>query len=138
MLFLKYLYFPTPYANYLLAVMYGDWSEEQIVHLIELIKSQPCIWNPEHESYKNKKIRGDAFDCISRGMKISRENIERKWVVIQRQFRREYLKAKNKIDSGVDRGYCSTWFGFKHLLFLIKKYAPNENEDMYDQVSCFV
>lgn len=115
--------------------MSHDWSEDQVLHLIELIREHSNIWNPENEAYKNKNKRTDAFNIIATVLELSREEIERKWKVLQTQFRRECTKSVTKSGQGTNELYVSRWFGYKHLMFLKDKNTPKHTRDTQEQVS---
>lgn len=115
--------------------MSQNWTEEQSLTLIELVRACPNIWNPENETYKNKNRRTDAFNNIAEALGISREECERKWKVLQNQFRRECIKSVTKSGQGTSELYVSHWFGYKHLMFLRDKNKPRHTRDTQMEVS---
>lgn len=115
--------------------MSHNWTEEQTLMLIDLVRDFPNIWNPENETYKNKNKRTDAFNDIAEAVGFSREECERKWKVVQNQFRRECVKSVTKSGQGTSELYVSHWFGYKHLMFLKDRNKPRHTRDTEVEVS---
>lgn len=101
--------------------MSHEWSEDKMIRLIELIRDRPLIWNAESEDYKKRHKRTSAFGEVADCIGVQREEVERKWKVLQTQFRREHSKAAaaaGQYEGQKCGGGGTLWFGYKHMSFL--------------------
>lgn len=104
-----------------------EWSEEQVVHLIELYETHPNLWNTRDPKYKKRNVKKDSIREIAEALNIETEEVERKLSVILAQYRRARGKASRMIKSGMgaDEIKDQLWFGFKYFAFLHDKNEPN-------------
>lgn len=105
-----------------------EWNKANLIRFIEKIRETPVIWNPKEEDYKCKDKRLDSFNSVAEDFGIPRDEVERKWRVLQTQFRR--ASSKNGENP-------SRWFGYKHLIFLkgIREPRVSKETNSNEQVS---
>lgn len=110
-----------------------EWTQDEILKLINLIQQNENIWNPAHSQYKNRIRRTDSINKIASILGISQQEVDRKWKTIQSQFRREQNKVKNKKSgAGTDENYISAWRFYKPLSFLSDRNKPKTTRDTYE------
>ncbi|XP_065209264.1 uncharacterized protein LOC135837799 [Planococcus citri] len=88
------------------------WQVQDTVKLINLYRTVPELWNPDHADYKNKTARRAALTKLAEGLDLSTTEIEKKLRGLRTQFAREHLRESS--------GQKSVWFGYQSLLFLAK------------------
>lgn len=88
------------------------WQVQDTLKLINLYRSVPEMWNPEHADYKNKTARRAALMKLAEGLDTSCAEIEKKLRGIRTQFAREHIRQSS--------GQKSIWFGYQPLSFLAK------------------
>jgi hypothetical protein len=45
----------------MLSIETPDWSEDNVIKLVELCQDNQLLWNPNHECYKYRYKRVDTF-----------------------------------------------------------------------------
>ena len=73
-----------------------EWSEEQLVRLIQLYENEAVLWNTKLLDYRKKDKKNDAWNKIANALEVERIEVERKSKVLLAQYRREKLKYKKK------------------------------------------
>lgn len=101
-----------------------EWSNTQVLQLIDLYKEQECLWNPKHDKHKSKTAKIDAWNQISEQIGSDTVEIKKKIESLLGSFRRERQKcdATYKTGTGTSDVYKSTWFAFKSMYFLMDKF----------------
>ncbi|XP_044761532.1 uncharacterized protein LOC123318841 [Coccinella septempunctata] len=98
------------------------WNDERILHLIELYRRKPVIWDPKHEDYYKKNLKLDAWEDIGRALGISGDDCKNKMVNVLSSWRRERGKENKK----TDEVYKSHWFAYNALRFLKDREMPRK------------
>nr|XP_012221800.1 PREDICTED: uncharacterized protein LOC105671868 [Linepithema humile] len=108
-----------------------EWSEKEIVKLIECYKEEPVLWNVKLTDYRNKNKKNNAWNNISVKLKIDKMEIERKMKVLLAEYRREKQKTDKKLKAGIGTNevYSTSWFGYKYLSFLSDKNKVKSTTD---------
>lgn len=89
------------------------WQVQDTLKLINLYRTTPELWNPDHSDYKNRGVRRAAILKLAEEMSTSCVEIERKLRGVRTQFAREHVREIS--------GQKSIWFGYQPLLFLAKE-----------------
>lgn len=92
-----------------------------VYELIELYKSKTILWDSENKNFKNRVKKNNAWEEISKVMRISQKDVECKLHTLRSQFAREkkkYLAAKA---AGLAESEISKWKFFGALKFLISE-----------------
>ncbi|XP_075987812.1 uncharacterized protein LOC142984233 [Anticarsia gemmatalis] len=96
------------------------WTNDVVLRLIDLYRSNECLWDTSNDSYKNKKLKNETWNEIALIMNLPRREVELKIHSLRSQFIRERKKFKNSVNAdGVVRQ--STWFAYEALMFLVKE-----------------
>lgn len=88
-----------------------------IDELIDLVRSKPQLYNPQHEDYKNTLARENTWVEISQKLSISTDLAKKKW----KNLRDTFMKVRTKSKEGRNGGTAATqikWPHFDHLKFL--------------------
>ncbi|GFU45696.1 MADF domain-containing protein [Nephila pilipes] len=95
-----------------------EWSEENVLKLIQIYKTKSLLWDPKHEEHFKKNLKEDAWREISTEMNTSADQCKRKMISMLASYRRERNKIKSSKAKGKDRIYVSRWFAYKAFKFL--------------------
>lgn len=106
-------------------------SKEQTLKFIEDYRQLECLWNTRLKDYSNKNVRNDALLELDRKYGLGGvKGVKNKIKSLRSYFAKEHDKTQKKPSgSGAGEVYCSTWFAYKHLLFLKDTSNPNETQD---------
>lgn len=99
-----------------------EWSQDQVIQLIELYRERTVLWDPTSPEFKDKNLKNYAWSEIASALKLAKSEVKLKIRYVIGQFQREYKKQKS--GSGADKKV--KWFAFDHLMFLKDKYAPRK------------
>lgn len=97
------------------------WTLENTISLIELYKSQSCLWMAKHEKYKCREAKNDAWKAVCSPVGCLVEEAKRKMRNLVAQFYRERQKYRKMKKSGAGAHFTSKWFAYEALLFLRDK-----------------
>ncbi|XP_025196112.1 uncharacterized protein LOC112595201 [Melanaphis sacchari] len=111
-----------------------DWTNENVLKLIEVYRSKEIIWNPMNKNHFNKILKNDAWNEIASELSdhisttITANECKTKIVTILAAYRREKMKIRKSIGtgSGAEDVYKSSWFAFESLEFLKNKDTPRQ------------
>ena len=94
-------------------------SKEITINSIEDYHKHEVLWKTDLKGYSDKLLRGDALQKLSEKYAIDVSAVKNKIKNLRSYFSKEHEKtAKRKSGRGLDDSYISTWFAYKHLLFL--------------------
>lgn len=102
-----------------------EWTNDQVISLIELFRERPVLWNQTISEFKNKNLKNYAWNEISQEMKVSKSEVQSKMRNLITTFQRIFKKEK----SGSGASSKSKWFAFDHLMFLKDKTTPTFSRD---------
>lgn len=105
-----------------------EWNNTTSLELISLYQKRECSWNSTDVDYKSKTKKLDAWNEISDVLKCESSEVKKKMESLLSSFRRERQKQEMKTGSGTEDVYKSTWFAFKHMLFLLDKFVPKKQK----------
>ncbi|KAK9886210.1 hypothetical protein WA026_015727 [Henosepilachna vigintioctopunctata] len=105
-----------------------EWTRSAIMKLIELYKSQDCLWNTNNIGYRDKRKRCNAWKHIASSLGHDVMNVERKMKVLKTQFMHCYKLQKKYSSNG--EAYQPKWFGYKSMKFLIPGKIIREKREM--------
>lgn len=104
------------------------WPRPKIAKLIELYKSQDCLWNVDNHAYRDKRIRIAAWKTIATSIGHDVIRVERKIKVLKTQFMHCYKIYKKYLMNG--QQYQPKWFAYNSLKFLIPGKIYRENREI--------
>lgn len=108
-------------------------NKENIINFIEDYKQLPVLWQVNLKEYSNKEKRSDAMKYLCDKYKLDIKMCKNKIKSLRSYFSKEYQKClKKKSGSSAEENYISSWFAYKHLLFLKDTLTPGETKDTDD------
>lgn len=102
-----------------------EWTNDQVITLIELFREKPVLWNQALSDFKNKNLKNYAWNEISQEIKVNKPEVQSKMRNLITTFQRILKKGK----SGSGACSKSKWFAFVHLMFLQDKTTPTFSRD---------
>lgn len=88
------------------------WGDYDTIRFVELYEKAECLWNFQHNDYKNKKVRESAYQKIVQEMNIPGFDVtELKYKIknIRSTYAQERLKLK-KAGVQMNKSYTLKWF----------------------------
>lgn len=88
------------------------WGDYDTIRFVELYEKAECLWNFQHNDYKNKKARESAYQIIVQEMNIPGFDVtELKYKIknIRSTYAQERLKLK-KAGVRMNKSYTLKWF----------------------------
>ncbi|XP_014271702.1 uncharacterized protein [Halyomorpha halys] len=107
-----------------------EWSEEDLLKLIDVYRSKPILWDPEHSGRYKKRLKEEAWREIEDTMNIPVNECKRKIGVLLASNRRERNKVKSSLKSS--EVYKSKWFAYKAFGFLKGRSLPTNKAEVLD------
>ncbi|KAJ8922389.1 hypothetical protein NQ315_004334 [Exocentrus adspersus] len=96
--------------------------------LINLVYSQPALWDQKHDDYNNKLYLKRIWEEIGEKMQCTAEGCKLKWRGLRDVYRRELKKYQSRLSNpSVMDKTAPRWFYFKELQFLNEHLAGLEN-----------
>jgi hypothetical protein len=115
-----------------------DFTDDQIINLINEYEKYPVLWDPNHKFYKLNNKKKDAWDEMASFFNINGEVLKKKMNSVLNSYRRERQKVNSKTSGmGANEVYTSTWFAYNALQFLHTKYQPRPTKNTIE-VSYYV
>lgn len=112
-----------------------EWSNEEMLQLIDEYRLRPVLWDPTHNLFKNRNKKEDAWKDLAKLFKTDTVEIKRKINSLLASFRREKQKVVLKPSgSGTEEIYKTKWFAFSSFGFLMDKNKPKHTKKK-DEVS---
>ncbi|XP_063242791.1 uncharacterized protein LOC134542453 [Bacillus rossius redtenbacheri] len=103
-----------------------EWSEEDMLGLIEVYRTHPVLWDPSNRDYYKKAKKMDAWRDIAVTVGQLEDECRKKMISLLSSYRREKSKEKNTIGTGkgTSEVYTSRWFAYESLKFLEGRDKP--------------
>lgn len=107
-----------------------EWSNEKVLEFLELLQTEPCLWNPKLQSHKNRSALNDAWRRIIQSLTfpVTYEELKKKKDSLMGYYRIHLNRYKKSLKSGAGQGeiYTTDWFAFKLMdSFLRPIYGTN-------------
>lgn len=108
-----------------------DWTDEECLLLIDLLKARPILWDQTNSQYKMAKKKIDYWSEIAKEMNRNVNEVRRKMDSLQASYRRERRieGSTNRSGAGTDEVFRSKWYAFKAMQFLKDKFLPRDTRD---------
>lgn len=87
-----------------------EWTNEQVIRLIDEYKNKPELWDIQHNLFRVHTARYEAFSQIAETFECDVSDLKKKLNSIFASHRREKSKVR--------WGGTSNWFLYSHLSFL--------------------
>ncbi|KAG8304088.1 hypothetical protein J6590_102741 [Homalodisca vitripennis] len=105
-------------------------SDKQTVDFIEDYRHYSVLWDIKDKCYTNKNKRNDAYHALGEKYKMSEKGVKSKIKNLCSYFSKEQQKmSQRKSGASADDVYQSSWFAYKHLLFLGDSITPRTTKD---------
>jgi hypothetical protein len=88
------------------------WTSENMVKLIEDLRSLPCLWDVQSAEYKTRNKKVHACDTLATKYGASAVDVEKKIQALKTQFRMEHKKLVGSKRSGSSLKKA-LWFGYE-------------------------
>ena len=108
----------------------ADWSSEKTLDFIEEYRKYTVLWHSVDKNYKNREERRSALQVLGEKYSLDSKSILNKIKSLRSYFHREHSKVlKKKSGSSADEIYRSSWFAYKHMLFILQGDETREGKD---------
>jgi len=88
-----------------------EWSNENVLLLIEKYRESELLWNAKHQFYYHKIKKNDAWEEIASEFNTTAEEVKKKINTLLSALRREKMKIRKSLVTG--RGtYSYNFFSF--------------------------
>ncbi|KAG8320520.1 hypothetical protein J6590_066500 [Homalodisca vitripennis] len=105
-------------------------SDKQTVDFIEDYRHYSVLWDIKDKCYTNKNKRNDAYRALGEKYKMSEKGVQSKIKNLRSYFLKEQQKmSQRKSGASANDVYQSSWFAYKHLLFLGDSITPRTTKD---------
>ena len=95
------------------------WSNEEVIAFLEILQTEPCLWNPNLKSFKNRGIQRGAWRRIMKLLpfKTTIEEMKKKKESLMGYYRTHLNRMKKYYKSGADKNdvYTTNWFAFETM-----------------------
>ncbi|XP_063622374.1 uncharacterized protein LOC134794492 [Cydia splendana] len=111
-----------------------DWTTEKIIEFLELLQTEPSIWNHRASTHRSRKLVSQAWKRIQNNFSLSCpvEELKRKRNSLLTQYRdilRRIKESQQKASDGEDQEiYKPSWFAFD----VMNSYLSNLYESPVD------
>lgn len=126
----------------------GQWSNDNILQMLELYKQEPCLWDPRTREYKNRSAHFGAWQRIVRRLpfKTTVDEAKKKKNSLMGYYRIHLNRYKKTLAlTGGRSVYKTTWFAFELMhSFLRPIYGPKKKKKMvrinvyYDKLKKYI
>ena len=108
----------------------ADWSSEKTLDFIEEYRKYTVLWRSVDKNYKNREERRSALQELGEKYSLDSKSILKKIKSLRSYFSREHSKVlKKKSGSSADEIYRSSWFAYKHMLFILQGGEARKGKD---------
>jgi len=108
----------------------ADWSSEKTLDFIDEYRKYTVLWRSVDKNYKNREERRSALQDLGEKYSLDSKSILNKIKSLRSYFHREHSKVlKKKSGSSADEIYRSSWFAYKHMLFILQGDETREGKD---------
>ncbi|XP_076673266.1 uncharacterized protein LOC143371681 [Andrena cerasifolii] len=106
-----------------------EWSNEECLQLISLYEKHPVLWDPKNSFYFSKRKKLDAWDSIANELGMDVQIVRQKMSSLLGSFRQQKSKGNRAMGTGkgAKQVYCSKWFAFERMQFLLDKNQPRRS-----------
>ena len=85
-----------------------DWPDDETSLLIDLLESNPCLWDIHHKDYSKRDLKEIAYSDIAESFDINIASIKTKINNVRTHFRKELSKERStKSGQSTDELYSS-------------------------------
>lgn len=99
--------------------MATEWSNEKVITFLEILQTEPCLWDPKLRSFKNRGAQNDAWRRIMEILPFQTtvEEMKKKKESLMGYYRTHLNKIKKSLKSGAgkDDVYTTNWFAFETM-----------------------
>ncbi|XP_047535011.1 pollen-specific leucine-rich repeat extensin-like protein 2 [Vanessa atalanta] len=96
-----------------------EWSNEKVITFLEILQTEPCLWDPKLEKFKSRGMQSDAWRRIMESLpfKTSIEGMKKKKESLMGYYRTHLNRIKKFLKSGAgkDEVYTTNWFAFETM-----------------------
>lgn len=95
-------------------VMMADWTNENVLRLIEIYRSKEIIWNPAIKNHFNKTLKNDVWKEIASELSdyiataITSNDRKNKMFSINAAYRRGKMKIRKSVGTGSGKSILPT------------------------------
>ena len=82
-----------------------EWSEENLIKLIDAYRNKSLLWDPQHKNHFKKPLKADAWREIGAEMDMSADQCKKKVISLLSSYRREKSKIKSSQGTGKGKLY---------------------------------
>lgn len=104
---------------FVFAIHTMEWSNEKVIAFLELLQTEPCLWDPKLKSYKNRGSQSDAWRRLMElvPFETTIEEMKKKKESLMGYYRTHLNKIKKSLKSGAgkDDVYTTNWFAFETM-----------------------
>ena len=113
-----------------------DWTDDEISLLIDLLESNPCLWDIHHKDYSKRDLKEIAYSDIAESFDTNIASIKTKINSLRTQFGKELTKERStKSGQSTDELYSSNWTHFDKLAFLTPVFGASKSRDTLKRMS---
>ncbi|XP_041970184.1 uncharacterized protein LOC121726764 [Aricia agestis] len=122
-----------------------NWDNKTVLKFLELYQINSCIWDPQHESHKNRQCVNDAWSNIKEnlGLSCSIKDLKKKKESLMSAYRNYKTKIRKSERSGSGFGdvYQPTWFAFSFMdgflgsVYTCKTSRSTEDEEVIEDTA---
>ena len=107
-----------------------EWSDEEIMLLIETFEANPCLWDMDDATYSKRDVKELTWSNISKNLKTPISSIRSKMNTLRAQLSREVNKEQaSQSGQSADELYYSTWTHYDKMKFLIPMLKVSKSRD---------
>ncbi|XP_022831829.1 uncharacterized protein LOC111360189 [Spodoptera litura] len=96
-----------------------EWNNKKVITFLEILQTEPCLWDPRLKNFKNRGTQKEAWRRIMELLpfKTSIEEIKKKKESLMGYYRFHLNRMKKSFKSGAgkDDGYKTNWFAFETM-----------------------
>jgi hypothetical protein len=108
----------------------ADWSNEKTLDFIEEYRKYTVLWRLSDKNYKNREERRSALEELGEKYSLDSKSILNKIKSLRSYFHREHSKVlRKKSGSSAYEMYRSSWFAYRHMLFILQGDEEREGKD---------
>ena len=107
-----------------------EWTDEETSQLIDLLESNPCLWDVFDKSYSKRDVKESAYSEIAESLDTNIALVKAKINNLRTQFGKELSKERRtKSGQSTDELYSSKWAHFDKLAFLTPVIGASKSRD---------
>jgi hypothetical protein len=114
-----------------------QWSDEEIVTLIELNEGNPVLWDHLSQEYRDRNLRKLAMDKIKASFeKRTEEEIKNQWHTLKTIYQREHTRQEASKKSGISATsevYRTKWTFFESMSFVLRCSKVDNSQSTWNE-----